>query len=403
MNEDKASRYHRLSRRAQVLAVTWSAAVLVALVASPLSGIMRDVAVELTLAASALLSLTPSLIVVFYVVMLAAVHECGALPIAYYRGHVIESRYGLSTQSAARWWGTYIKGAAVGLGFLLAGAVLLYALIRWWPDGWWFAAGVAWLLAMICLARLGPVLLLPLFYELEPIQRDELQRDLIRLARKAGTTAVGVYRWRLSDSTRKANAALVGLGRTRRILLSDTLLTEYSDDEIGVVLAHELAHHAHGDIWRGMAFEAAVQSVGFFMAQRVLTEVGPRAGVTDVADVAGLPIVLLVCGALSLMVRPLAHARSRAQERRADRVAIDLTRNQPAFISAMRRLAQQNLAEERPSRLVQALFHSHPSTAERLAIAGSVTSPANRGQAAIIPHADPHGSVSTARGSSRIS
>jgi STE24 endopeptidase len=375
MNEDKASRYHRLSRRAQVLAVTWSAALLVALVVSPLSAGLRETAVHLALMVNPPAWLTHSLIVVLYAMMLAALHECGALPIAYYRGHVLESRYALSTQSAARWWGTYVKGGAVGLGFLLAGVVFLYALIRRWPDGWWLAASVAWLLAMICLARLGPVLLLPLFYKLEPIQREALRQDLIRLARKAGTTAIGVYRWTLSDSTRKANAALVGLGGTRRILLSDTLLSEYSDEEIAVVLAHELAHHAHGDIWRGMAFEAVVQSVGFSMAHRVLSEVGSRAGLTDVADVAGLPIVLLVCGALSLIARPLAHARSRAQERRADRFAINLTRNQPAFVSAMRRLAQQNLAEERPSRLVQTLFHSHPSTAERLAIAGPAAFP----------------------------
>jgi STE24 endopeptidase len=371
MNEDKASRYHRLSRRAQVLAVIWSAALFVVLVASPLSASMRDIAVHFALAVNPPASLTPSFIVVLYVIMLAALHECGALPIAYYRGHVLESRYGLSTQSAARWWGTHLKGGTVGLGFLLAGAVLLYALIRWWPDGWWLAAGVAWLLAMIGLARLGPVLLLPLFYELEPIQRDQLQQDLIRLARTAGTTAIGVYRWTLSDSTRKANAALVGLGGTRRILLSDTLLSEYSDEEIAVVLAHELAHHKHGDIWRGIALEAAVQSVGFYMAYRVLSEVGPTIDLTDAADVAGLPLVLLVCGALSLIARPLAHARSRAQERRADRFAINLTRNQPAFVSAMRRLAHQNLAEDKPPRLVQTLFHSHPSTAERLAIAGS--------------------------------
>jgi STE24 endopeptidase len=369
MNEDKASRYHRLARRARVIAVLWSTTLLVTLVASPLSGLMRDVATQLVLGANAPEAITPSLIVVFYVMMLAAVHEFGALPMAYYRGHVLESRYGLSTQSASRWWWTYIKGAAVGLGFLQAGAVFLYALIRWWPDGWWSAASIVWLLAMVGLARLGPVLLLPLFYELKPLHRDELQQDLIRLARKAGTTAVGVHQWTLSDSTRRANAALVGLGRTRRILLSDTLLSDYSDDEIAVVLAHELAHHVHGDIWRSLGLEALLRSISFYAAHRALFVVGPIAGITHAADVAGLPLILLVCGALSLLAQPLANARSREHERRADRFALSLTHNAPAFVSAMRRFAQQNLAEEHPSRWVQALFHSHPSTAERLAIA----------------------------------
>ena len=369
MNEDKASRYHRLNRRVQVAAVIWSTALLFTIVATPLSAFMRDVAVQYAQSANLPAGIDQSLVVVLYVLMLAAVHECGALPIAYYRGHVLEVRYGLSRQRARRWWWTYAKGVAVGLGCVQAGAVLLYALIRWSPNAWWIAVTIAWCVAMVWLARLAPVLLLPLFYEVKPIQREELQQDLIRLTRKAGTQAVGVYEWTLSDSTRRANAALVGLGRTRRILLSDTLLADYSDAEIAVVLAHELGHHVHGDIWRGLGLEALVRSIGFYAAYRAVLVVGPTVGVMHAADVAGLPLILLVCGAVSIAARPLANGLSRAHERRADRFALSLTGNSLAFVSAMRRLAQQNLAEEHPSRWVQTLFHSHPSTAERLAIA----------------------------------
>jgi STE24 endopeptidase len=369
MNEDKASRYHRLERRARVAVLIWSTTLLVTLVTSPFSVLIRDVAVQLVVVVSPPAVLTQSLVVVIYVLMLAALHECGTAPIAYYRGQVLESRYGLSRQSARRWWWVYVKGAAVGLGCLQGGAVLLYTFIRWWPNSWWVAAALTWAVAMIGLARLGPVLLLPLFYEVKPIQRDELQQDLIRLARKAGTSALGVYGWTLSDSTRRANAALVGLGPTRRILLSDTLLADYSDDEIAVVLAHELGHHAHGDIWRGLGFEALVRTVSFYVAHRVTSVVSPKVGIVEAIDVAGLPLILLVCGALSLIAQPLANARSRAQERRADRFALSLTDDRSAFVSAMRRLAEQNLAEEHPPRWVRALFHSHPSTAERLAIA----------------------------------
>ncbi|MGH9146712.1 MAG: M48 family metalloprotease [Vicinamibacterales bacterium] len=374
MNEDKASRYHRLARRARVAAAVWSTALLAALVATPLSVFMRDVAVQYANAAPAPAAITQSLVVVFYVMMLVALHECGALPLAYYRGHVLESRYDLSRQSAGRWWRTYIKEAALGLGFLQVGAVCLYALIGWWPNTWWIAATIAWSVAMVCLARLGPVLLFPLFYEVKPIQREELHEDLIRLTRKAGTQAMGVYGWTLSDSTRKANAALVGLGRTRRILLSDTLLSDYSNDEIAVVLAHELGHHVHGDIWRGLGLDAVVRFVSFHAAHRAVLGIGPIASVMHAGDIAGLPLILLVCGMLSMIAQPLANARSRAQERRADRFALNLTDNSPAFVSAMRRLAQQNLAEEHPSRWVQTLFHTHPSTAERLAIARNTPS-----------------------------
>lgn len=347
----------------------WATALLVVLAASPLSRLIRDVAFQLAAAANAPPTFTPSLVVALYVLMVAALHECGALPLAYYRGHVLESRFGLSTQTAGRWWWLYVKSAVVGLGVLQAAAALLYALIRWWPDGWWIAAAIVCSAVMVWVARIGPVLLLPLFVELKPIRRDELQQHLVRLARKAATPVIGVYRWTLSDSTRRANAALVGLGRTRRILLSDTLLSDYSDDEIAVVLAHELGHHVHGDIWRSLALAAVVQSLSFYAAHRVVLALAPLAGITNPADVAGLPLALLVYGALSLASQPLANARSRAEERRADRFALNLTDNPAAFTSAMRRLAQQNLAEEHPSRWVQALFHSHPSIAERLAIA----------------------------------
>jgi len=177
---------------------------------------------------------------------------------------------------------------------------------------------------------------------------------------------LGAYEWGLSDKTRKANAALAGLGATRRILVSDTMLAQYSDEEIEVVLAHELAHHVHGDIWKGIVFESALIVGGFYLGSRVLAWWSQALGVRGVTDVAGLPLLLLTAGALSLAMVPVAHAMSRAHERSADRFALDLTRNPAAFISAMRRLGAQNLAEEDPSPLVQWLFYSHPPLRERI-------------------------------------
>jgi len=183
---------------------------------------------------------------------------------------------------------------------------------------------------------------------------------------------LGVYEWGLAEKTKKANAALAGIGATRRILVSDTMLAEYSDEEIEVVLAHELAHHVHGDIWKGIAFESLLVLLGFYAASRVLAALAAPLGLRGIDDVAGLPLLLLAAGAVSLVMVPLSHAMSRAFERRADRFALDLTRNPAAFISAMRRLGAQNLAEDRPSRLVQWLFYSHPPLGERIAAAETV-------------------------------
>ena len=147
------------------------------------------------------------------------------------------------------------------------------------------------------------------------------------------------------------------------------MLAEYSDDEIEVVLAHEIAHHVHGDIWKGILFDSALVFAGFYLASIVLRAAAAAAGLRGVDDVAGLPLLLLAAGAVSLVMVPVAHAMSRAFERSADRFALDLTRNPGAFISAMRRLGAQNLAEEHPSRLVRWLFYSHPPIRDRIAAA----------------------------------
>jgi STE24 endopeptidase len=170
----------------------------------------------------------------------------------------------------------------------------------------------------------------------------------------------------LSGHTRKANAALAGMGKTRRILLSDTLLSDYSEDEIEVILAHELAHHVHRDLWRGIAVQAVSLVAGFFVIDLVLRSFAPALNLRGLSDPAGLPILLLCGGVWSLLVMPVANALSRAQERAADRYALRTTRNVDAFVTAMKRLSQQNLAEEYPSRIVRWLFYSHPPIRERI-------------------------------------
>ena len=170
-----------------------------------------------------------------------------------------------------------------------------------------------------------------------------------------------MYEWTLSDRTRKANAALTGIGGTRRILLSDTLLADYSDDEIEVILAHELAHHVHSDIWSAVLLDVALTFAGFFAAHGLLRLAVPFFGLRGASDVAAVPVLLVAAGAMGLAVKPLMNAVSRSHERRADNYALELTKNPSAFLSAMRRLGQQNLAEEDPSPLVQAFFLHPPA------------------------------------------
>lgn len=356
MNEDRSTRYHRLKRRATVAAVAWTVALLVWLLASGVSLGIRDLAERAG---------GPVTAVAIYVVLLTLLHEIGSLAVGAY-SFDIERRYGLAAQGWGAWAIDQAKGLALGLLFSIAAAEIVYTLLRRMPEQWWWAAGLLFAVLIVGLANLGPVLLMPLFYAVKPLQHEALRSRLLALAARAGARVLGVYEWGLGKETRKANAALAGLGSTRRILVSDTMLAEYSDDEIEVVLAHELAHHVHGDIWKTLAFESALIMGGFFIASRLLPLAIGAIGLREVADVAGLPVLLLAGGALSLLLMPVAHALSRAHERKADTFALTLTRNPDAFVSAMKRLGAQNLAEEEPSRLVQWLFYSHPPVAERI-------------------------------------
>ena len=368
MNEDKATRYQRLRRRVAIASLIWSVAFLVALLGTGLTLPLRDFA-EWFAPGAAGSRLNWTLSVLLYVAFLLLLHETLSLPLAFYVGFLLERRYGLSTQRLRAWLLDQLK--AYGITWVLgSGATLMvYALIARFPDGWWLAAGLIFSLIVVGLANLAPVLLLPLFYSVKPLDRESLCAKLLALADRAGARVLGAYEWGLAEKTKKANAALVGIGSTRRILVSDTMLSAYSEDEIEVVLAHELAHHVHGDIWKGIAFESALILAGFFAASRVLAGAWSAAGLRGEADIAGLPLLVLAVGAISLVLQPAAHAMSRDFERSADQFAIRLTRNPGAFISAMKRLGAHNLAEEDPSTLVRWLFYSHPPMRERIAAA----------------------------------
>jgi STE24 endopeptidase len=357
-NEDKATRYHRLRRRASVLGTMTQALLLAVLLVSGASTTLRESAADVVGR-----SVVP--LVIAYVVMLGVLLDLVHLPWAFYAGVTLERRYGLSTQTTTKWWIDHLKAGGVALAFSIVAALIVFSLVRWSPDRWWLYGAVAFTGILVLLAQLAPVVLLPLFYDLKPVSRDTLRQRLLVLAERAGARVIGVFEWRLSDRTRKANAALAGIGPTRRILLSDTLLADHSDDEIEVILAHELAHHVHHDIWSGIALEAVLIALGFYLADAALATYGASVGLRGKSDVAGLPLLLLAGGSVSLALLPLANAFARAHERRADRYALSLTRNPSAFITAMRRLAAQNLAEEHPTRLAR-VFSTHPPTSERI-------------------------------------
>lgn len=363
MNEDKSARYHRLRRRTELLGAVTAGGLLVWLLVTGIGLYLREVS-------SFFGELTPGYeeltTVVVFAIALSLMLLVIELPFAYYQGYWLEHGYGLSNQTLGQWVGDQAKAAVLSTLFAVIGASVVYAALRWSTEWWWAASAAVFAVGLVGIVQLAPVLLLPLFYRFKPLDRPALVDRLLRLAERARTRVVGVYEWALSAHTKKANAALAGMGRTRRILLSDTLLADYSDDEIAVILAHELSHQVHRDLWRGMAMQTLFFFVGFFAAHVALVRLADPLVLRGLDDPAGLPLLLLVGGACSFLFMPVANALSRAHERRADRFALDMTNQAPAFISAMKRLSQQNLAEECPSKIVQWLFYSHPPISDRI-------------------------------------
>ncbi|MGH7318404.1 MAG: M48 family metalloprotease, partial [Candidatus Rokuibacteriota bacterium] len=239
----------------------------------------------------------------------------------------------------------------------------------WSPSFWWLWSAAALAAGSVVLVAVVPIWVVPLFYRLTPLSDPDLRARVLAVAGRVGVVAAEVSVADLSRKGRAANAGVVGLGRTRRILVSDTLLSNFPPDEIEVVIAHELAHHARGHIWQGLVLQVLLLFAVLGLTHRVLGAVVEPLGVRGLADPAGIPLLALVLMGFGLGVTPIIAAWSRRLEREADAVAIQATRAPDAFVAAMERLGALNLAERRPHRLKELLFATHPSLEQRIAFA----------------------------------
>jgi STE24 endopeptidase len=303
-----------------------------------------------------------------YLLLLMVISKALGLGFDYY-GFRLENRYNLSTQRFRSWIWDEGKGFLVGLVMGTIVVEVLYFTLRQWPQHWWILAWALFMGMFVLLAQLAPVVLFPIFYKFEPLENEDLRRRLVILSERAGTRVRGIYRWKLSEKSKKANAALTGLGATRRIILADTLLDNYTPDEIEAVLAHELGHHVHRHILKSIFVQAAITFFGFWAANLTLHYAVDHHMFEEMSDFANLPLLALVSVVLSLVLMPALNAYSRFNERQADRYAFESISSVEPFISSMNKLAEQNLAERTPSKWVEWFFHSHPAISRRLAAA----------------------------------
>ncbi len=359
----QAQRYNRIHRQLGILDAVLGLAMLVVLLAT---GWTKKLA-HLSLVVLAKDQYELGLFL--YIILLLIIGKVLGIGLDYYSFR-LEHEYHLSNQKLRGWLLDQIKGFLVGLVLSTLLAEVLYALILIAPQAWWLVAWVTFLVLMVFFAQIAPVVLFPIFYKFRPLEDDSLRTRLTELSKRAGTTVRGVYEWRLSEKSKKANAALTGLGNTRRIILADTLLQNYSEDEIEAVLAHELGHHVHKHILKSIAVQAVITFAGFWAVKSVLRWAELERGwFQGDRDFANLPLIILTTTVISLLLVPVMNAYSRYNEREADRYAWKSIASIAPFVSAMNKLAEQNLSERNPSRLVEILFHSHPAIAKRIAAA----------------------------------
>jgi STE24 endopeptidase len=358
----ESRRYNRIRRRLSIADFVVGLALLCVLLATGWNGTLRDFALSVSYR-------NYSLAVFLYVFMLMLLSKLLGLGLDYY-GFRLEHRFNLSNQKFKSWIWDEAKGFLLGLVLGSIAIELLYFIIRQSPQYWWLVAWAVFLGLFVLLAQLAPVVLFPIFYKFEPLQDEDLKSRLVTLGERAGTRVRGVYKWNLSEKSKKANAALTGLGNTRRIILADTLLDNYSPDEIEAVLAHELGHHVHKHILKSIAVQAGITLAGFWAANWVLHYAVERTHTFEsFSDFANLPLLILISTVLSFLLLPAMNAYSRFNERQADRYAFRSIKGVEPFISSMNKLAVQNLSERTPSPFVEWYFHSHPAISKRVAAA----------------------------------
>jgi STE24 endopeptidase len=364
--QTQARRYARQQQRLSLVNLGLGALLVGVLLFSGLSFWLRD-ALAVVPAWQPFAGWLPLRVGAYFLALFFAAFIIG-LPLSYYSGHILPRRNGLSTQSLGGWLVDEAKGLALGLVFEILAVEGIYALLAASPRWWWLWAGAAVLCVTALLANLAPVLLLPLFYKLTPLPDGEVRRRALARAAQAHTRVRGIYSMNMSARTTAANAMVMGLGVTRRIVIGDTLLNHYMPDEIEVVVAHELGHQVHRDIPKLILAQTVITLGGLYVVNVIVGAIlraFPQ--YHGLADPATMPLIAATLAAFGLVTLPLTNGFSRWVEHQADVYALESTGMTAAFVSAMTRLANQNLAEVEPSPLIEFLLYNHPSIGRRLA------------------------------------
>jgi STE24 endopeptidase len=301
----------------------------------------------------------------FFIIGLGMISFVIHFPLSFYSGFIVEHQFSLSNQSLMRWLWEQLKG--ILLGILLGGILLTVFYLTLWryPHFWWLIVWLFILVFSVLLGRLAPVLIFPLFYKFKPVENENLKNRIQNLAQNWKLKISGVFQFDLSKNTKKANAAFTGLGKTRRVILGDTLLANFSDEEIETIFSHEIGHYFHRHLFKGILFNSLLSLIGLFAAFLIYQNL-LLIKQYQTHQLEALPYLGLIFLLYSLLSGPLANYLSRHFEYQADRFAVETSGKKQEFITSLKKLGELNLADETPHPLVEFLFYSHPSIEHRI-------------------------------------
>jgi len=357
-NEQRAKEYSRIKIYISIFSIILSIALLLILIFSGLSMLFRDWALSF--------SDNPFSVVFFYFTAFIIFSWLIDLPIDYYASFILEHKYGLSNQSFRSWlW----EGTKKKILSFLFGAVLievLYLCLRFDPQQWWLWCWIIWIGFSVIISKLVPIVIVPLFYKYTEIEHEEIRAVIVKYVSETKLKIKNIYSLNLSKNTKKANAAFMGLGNTKRVVLGDTLIENFTPSEIGIVIAHELGHYVHKHIIKNIGLSVVSTFLAFYCVNSVLGALFSKFGYTGIADVAAFPLVCLVFSVFGIIVMPLQNSFSRSMERQADTYALEKTGDHKAFITTMLKLAEINLSDLSPNPIIEFIFYSHPSLRRRI-------------------------------------
>ncbi|MFH1868036.1 MAG: M48 family metallopeptidase [Candidatus Omnitrophota bacterium] len=305
------------------------------------------------------------LLVFIYFIVIGSLLQLISFPLDFLGSFRIEHKFGLSCQNFKSWLSDYLKKAAIGGLIYLILIMLIYYFLRI-SYLWWVYVAVIYFAFSVVLAKIFPIFIIPLFYKLTEISETTLKKRLILLADKAGVKILNVYKIGLGEKTKKANAAVCGLGSTKRILLSDTLLQAYTEDEIEAALGHELAHHKYHHFWKLTFFGLALTLLSFVIADALLQRALSAGDIMYMHDVSFFPVLALMFTLYGIATTPLLNYISRMYEKEADREAMHLIENPLALGSLMKKLTIQNMSDPQPGKVIKFFFYDHPPASERI-------------------------------------